>query len=281
MYTKTMGNGSFRTEAESIIVPYGATTAYKDTHLGITLSFVNALTNNFVGTRSAWSDIFRSNGVIFDAAGVFSSNTNHAGFIGLYGNASIATNMFTGSFAATDKCIGIGRNEGDAANAVYLMIGDGTSISRTILTRTDTGYGASSDMQFRVNISIAPGSDNAIITVQDLYNGYPCLDAYTVSIASFPSNCFFAAINGSATGASNSVISHIFWEMSYYAYPGQNLFGQSASNIMGNAATATALATPRNIQGVSFNGSAAIDIISIGSVAPSTPNVNQLWIQTA
>lgn len=43
--------------------------------------------------------------------------------------------------------------------------------------------------------------------------------------------------------------------------------------------TADTLTTPRAIQGVLFNGSADINVISIGAVAPSNPVLNQLWLQ--
>lgn len=61
------------------------------------------------------------------------------------------------------------------------------------------------------------------------------------------------------------------------------------TNITGNAATATALQNPRQINGVAFDGTANITVavdrvngskVTVGTTQPSSPSVGDIWIDT-
>lgn len=266
-----------------MVYPSGADTSFRNNHISVNITGSPAATFLGVFHGSAACDMYRQAGFIFDGAAGLSTNAAHAGFIGVLNRANAGNTAGTGLYSSlgnTDLCIGVGRDEGDPANAAYLFVGNGTARTKTLLTRTGSGFGASTGLSFKVQIAVAPAATAALINVMDLSNDYPCLSNFSVSLASFPTASVFGACVGSASGASSSTVTYQLFGFSYSPYPNSQAYATSASNITGNAATATTLATPRNIQGVAFNGSANIDVISIGTTAPASPVLNQLWIQT-
>lgn len=248
------GNTSSSEESGIVVFPSGNDSSYVNTRIAVDLTSTGTTYNGmFVGSNS--TDIFRQRGVIFDAAMGLSAFSTHAGFIGLFKRTTEIDNGIYSSLDNSVACIGIGKDEGDAATAAYLMVGNGTTRTKTLLTRTGSGYGASSGLTFRVQISIAPAAAVALITVIDLSNNYPCLSNYSVSLSTFPTSQSFCSVAGSASGVTSSNVTVRFYEFSYAPYPGEDLYAQSASNISGNAATASALLALTGIpQGGANNG---------------------------
>lgn len=278
-YGDIAGSGNTGT----LVYPSGADSLFVNTHIASDMTNTPASTYNGMLLTSAVCNMYRQAGLTFEAAAGLDTVVSRCGFIGLMNRNNAGQGAGTGMYQSTgssDLLVGIGRDEGDPANACYLLVSDGTTRSKTLLTRTGAGYAASTGLTFQVQILCAPGAGAMTINVLDLSNNYPCLSNHSVSLATFPASAVFSPLVASATGATSGVPALRFYGMSYGPYPGGESFAQSASNILGNAATASELATPRTIQGVSFDGSANIDVISIGSVAPSTPSLNQLWIQT-
>ena len=116
----------------------------------------------------------------------------------------------------------------------------------------------------------------------DLSNSYPVLDKVSVDISSISANLGLNINVCAATDSSTDVVNVNVYEAYGIQYPVVPKVANVivSTDTTGNAATATQLAASRTIQGVAFNGSANIDVISIGSVAPSSPTLNQLWIET-
>lgn len=165
-----------------------------------------------------------------------------------------------------------------------LYFGNGTTTNTsTVFTRP---AGTRGNPIYKVYIRVPAGSPTAKIWVIDYGvaeypDGYAILNGYEVDISTLPATDLLESMVGYGTGSSTvaRVIDFAFMQGRYWTI--DSVFPEAAANITGNAATATALETSRTIQGVPFNGSTNIDVISIGSVAPATPVLNQLWIQTA
>ena len=182
-------------------------------------------------------------GFLFKGAAEFT--TTPLGSVGYLGMT-----IYDGIFSnwATEAGIAIGYDSGDASPNLYLMVGNGTTKSRTLLTRTGAGYGASSGRSAYIEISVAPGATVAKVTAIDLSNGYPMLSNFSVDISSIPIGTAFNMACMSATAAQTSTTTIKVFEAACVPY--------------------SDTVTP------------AIADITVSSVAPSNPVLNQLWVQT-
>ena len=98
------------------------------------------------------------------------------------------------------------------------------------------------------------------------------LGSSTLKFAEAHATTFHGALSGNATTATTLQNARTIGGVSFDGSANINLPGVNAAgnqDTSGNAATATALATPRNIAGVSFDGSANIDI-AIGNLSNVT-----------
>ena len=271
----TSGTSSF-TEAGGTLGSYNSTHSYHSfTGVGATYTC-----KGVYGTGAPFRRGTAENGgFIFNASVDFQSVP-----FGCSGYAAIldAEGLFSGWGDTTYIGVGVGFDTTDSGNSLFLMVGNGTTKTRTALTRTGSGYVASSGRKFRLMIVCLPGATNATVDMIDLSNSYPVLDKVSVDISSISANLGLNINVCAATDSSTDVVNVNVYEAYGIQYPVVPKVANVivSTDTTGNAATATQLAASRTIQGVAFNGSANIDVISIGSVAPSSPTLNQLWIET-
>lgn len=168
--------------------------------------------------------------------------------IGSVGYAGLS--IYDGIYSnwTTEAGIAIGFDSGDASPSLYLMVGNGTTKSRTLLTRTGAGYAASSGREFSITISCAPGATTAKVSAIDLSNGYPMLSNFSVDISGIAADIAFNMVCMGATANQTSALSNRIYEAACVFF--------------------SDTITPANAD------------ITVSSVAPSNPVLNQLWVQT-
>ena len=225
-----------------------ASTATSATTAGTITSQANSATTTAASANTASTIVLR------DASGNFTAGTITAALTGnvtgnvtgaLTGNASTATSAAAWTTARTITLAGdlSGSVSIDGSANVTLTA---TVAGDTVALGTDTtgNYVAAGAVSGN-GLSGSAGSEGATFTVTS--NATNANTASTIvfrdASGNFSAGTITAALTGNVTG---------------------NVTGSSGSTT-GNASTATALATARAIQGVSFNGSADITVVTAGT----------------
>lgn len=314
---EAVGSGGAPT-SDSILAPLSfdtpvGTTATSDGYGGVGWdgSTPSSFGTGSAGTLDGSSSIFGTylhtvsvtTAATFQAAGITIPNfrvkkgtTNYGGFaVDMLGGFTPAINghmffgvstgaiLFSTGPANQMATIGIGGSgQDDLSSGFRIYFGDGTTFnSSTWISRP---AGTRNNPIYRMYLRVINGSNTAKLWLIDYGiaeypEGISVLDNYSIDITSLPAGTLMEPTMG--FGTANSTTARTFRTAFIKAriYKQNDAFIEQAANITGNAATADTLQTARTIQGVQFNGSANIDIITIGTTAPASPVLNQLWIQ--
>lgn len=233
------------------------------------------------GVWNQFGMVTREHGFVFECMMGFVPATGGQMFMGMQGGGA----LFANGPDNANRYIGIGGFGSDDLNTMFrIYFGDGTTANTSVVVNRPAG--TRNNPLYKVYIRVPSGSTTAKLWVIDYGiagspGGITVLDGYSLDISSLPLTALIEGSMGYGTGAgTTNKVTRLFW-MKLRQWLTPAVFPEAAANITGNAATADTLFTPRNIQGVPFNGSANIDVVSIGATAPSNPTLNQLWIQTA
>ena len=265
--TPTSGPTRFDTLQKTSITTTAATYV-----AGILWSAANAFTR---GTSAR-------GGVVFDALFKFTPQSNGIMFAGLADKSQGI--LYSDGVSNTIAGLGICGYGADNLNqTLRLYFGNGTTTTTSaVYTRA---AGTRNAPIYHVYIRVPAGSTTAKIWVVDYGvaeypDGYTLVDGVSVDISTLSASLLMDCSVGYGTGSTSvaRVVEVAFFRARHWAT--DEVYQEAAVNITGNAATADKLLTSKNIQGVPFDGSTNIDVISIGTTAPASPVLNQLWIQT-
>ena len=219
-------------------------------------------------------------GFVFECLGGFIAASGGQMFMGMQGGGA----LFADGPDNANPFIGIGGFGADNLNTMFrIYFGNGTTADTSVVVNRPAG--TRTDPLYKLYIRVPAGSTTAKLWVIDYGiaespEGVTVLDGYSLDISSLPATTLIEGSMGYGNGSGTaSKTFRMFW-MKLRHWNAPAVFPEAAANITGNAGTADTLLTPRNIQGVPFDGSTNINIISIGPTAPVSPALNQLWIQT-
>jgi hypothetical protein len=220
-------------------------------------------------------------GFIFETLSGFAPTNSGTMFMGLQSGGLV----YNDTPPATTAAIGIGGMPGDnLATGFRIYFGNGTSIDTSIWVSRPAG--TRNDPFYKLYIRVPGGGSIAKMWLIDYGiaeypDGVTVLDGYEMDISTLPITTLLETVTsiGNVASGGIQVVNFVYQKLRYWNAP--QVYPEAAANIAGNAGTADTLLTPRNIQGIPFDGSTNIDVVSIGAVAPASPTLNQLWIQTA
>ena len=189
--------------------------------------------------------------------------------IGTTGTAAIGTGVIVNADVNASAALAFSKMENLTASRALVSDGSG-DVSVSAVTSTEVGYldGVTSAIQTQLDAKASSSYVPTAITVADESSDTTCFPLFTTaatgdlgpktasgltfnSSTDVLSGTFAGNITGNVTG---NVVGNVTG----------NTSGTSGSTT-GNAATATALETARNIGGVSFNGTANIDLPGVNS----------------
>ena len=183
---------------------------------------------------------------------------------------SLTTTEATYQFAIARVRVGTGVSTIVNANITDLRSTTGFAglpMAMENITALDTDTIASGDFIGFSDESESGDPSNKITVDNLMETGIPLVTEDTVAVASD----YMLFLDGGASGNTNKEsIAHFV-----SAIAGTGLSESSGQLVVGNAATATALATARAINGVDFDGTAAITVTAAGSTLSDTVPVSK------
>ena len=176
--------------------------------------------------------------------------------IGTTGTAAIGTGVIVNADVNTSAAIAFSKMENLTASRALVSDGSG-DVSVSAVTSTEIGYldGVSSSIQSQLDGKASSTYVPTAITVADESSDTTCFPLFTTAATG---DLGPKTASGLTFNANTDVLSGTFSGNITGNVTG-NVSGTSGSTT-GNAATATALETARNIGGVSFDGSANINL---------------------
>lgn len=209
-------------------------------------------------------------GFVFEALCGFEA-ANGCMFIGMQAGGL----LYADTPANTAQAIGIGNSVGDNSLTTFrVFFGNGTAFSSTPYSRP---AGTRNAPFYKVYIRVLPGASIAKMWVIDYGiagspEGIMALNGLEIDISSLPVAANLEPTMGVGTaGLTNARSFRGYW-MKAHHWRANAPYAEAAANITGNANTATALATPRLINGVAFDGTQDITIGGGGGGSRATWN---------
>lgn len=224
----------------------------------VAATFEGALTGNVTGTVSTLSnhdtaDLAEGTNLYFTAARARGNiSVTDAG-----GDGSLSYDSGTGVITYT------GPSQAEANTRIDARVTGGTGITYTsgVIATTITQY---TDALAKAAISVTDAGGDGSLT----YSSGTGVITYTGPSAA-DVRAHFSAGTGVAISSGQISIGQAVGTTSNVSFNNVtatgNFFGNVTGNVTGNAGTATTLATARTIGGVSFNGSAAIDLPGVNT----------------
>ena len=181
--------------------------------------------------------------------------------IGTTGTAAIGTGVIVNADVNTSAAIAFSKMENLTASRALVSDGSG-DVSVSAVTSTEIGYldGVSSSIQSQLDGKASSSYVPTAITVADESSDTTCFPLFTTAATG---DLGPKTASGLTFNASTDVLSGTFSGNITGNVTG-NVSGTSGSTT-GNAATATALETARTIGGVSFDGTANIDLPGVNT----------------
>jgi len=182
--------------------------------------------------------------------------------IGTTGTAAIGSGVIVNADVNSSAAIAFSKMADLTASRALVSDGSG-DVSVSAVTSTEVGYldGVSSAIQTQLDSKASSTYVPTTITVADESTDTTCFPLFvTAATGDLPPKSGSNLAFNSGTGAltATSFVGNLTGNVT------GNTSGTSGSTT-GNAATATILATARNIGGVSFNGSASIDLPGVNT----------------
>ena len=178
------------------------------------------------------------------------------------GTSAIGTGVIVNADVNTSAAIAFSKMADLTASRLLVSDGSG-DVSVSVVTSTEAGYldGVTSAIQTQLNAKAASDYVPTTITVADESTDTTCFPLFTTAATG---DLGPKTASGLTFNAATDVLSGTFAGNITGNVTG-NTSGTSGSTT-GNAATATVLATARDIGGVSFNGSASINLPGVNAV---------------
>ena len=181
--------------------------------------------------------------------------------IGTTGTAAIGTGVIVNADVNASAALAFSKMENLTASRALVSDGSG-DVSVSAVTSTEVGYldGVTSAIQTQLDAKASSSYVPTAITVADESSDTTCFPLFTTAATGDlgPKTASGLTFNSSTDVLSGTFAGNITGNVT------GNTSGTSGSTT-GNAATATALETARNIGGVSFNGTANIDLPGVNS----------------
>lgn len=223
-------------------------------------------------------------GFVFEALCGFEA-ANGCMFIGMQAGSL----LYADTPANTAQAIGIGNSVGDNSLTTFrVFFGNGTAFSSTPYSRP---AGTRNAPFYKVYIRVLPGASIAKMWVIDYGiagspEGIMALNGLEIDISSLPVAANLEPTMGVGTAGQTNARSFRGYWMKAHHWRANAPYAEAAANITGNANTATALATPRLINGVAFDGTQDITIggggggsqatLILTSETPDVPAANEV-----
>jgi hypothetical protein len=176
--------------------------------------------------------------------------------IGTTGTAAIGTGVIVNADVNASAALAFSKMENLTASRALVSDGSG-DVSVSAVTSTEVGYldGVTSAIQTQLDSKASSSYVPTAITVADESSDTTCFPLFTTAATGDlgPKTASGLTFNSSTDVLSGTFAGNITGNVT------GNVSGTSGSTT-GNAATATALETARNIGGVSFDGTANIDL---------------------
>ena len=181
--------------------------------------------------------------------------------IGTTGTAAIGTGVIVNADVNASAALAFSKMENLTASRALVSDGSG-DVSVSAVTSTEVGYldGVTSAIQTQLDSKASSSYVPTTITVADESSDTTCFPLFTTAATGDlgPKTASGLTFNSATDVLSGTFAGNITGNVT------GNTSGTSGSTT-GNAATATALETARNIGGVSFNGTANIDLPGVNS----------------
>ena len=182
--------------------------------------------------------------------------------IGTTGTAAIGTGVIVNADVNASAALAFSKMENLTASRALVSDGSG-DVSVSAVTSTEVGYldGVTSAIQTQLDAKASSSYVPTAITVADESSDTTCFPLFTTAATG---DLGPKTASGLTFNSSTDVLSGTGFSGNLTGNVTGNTSGTSGSTT-GNAATATALETARNIGGVSFNGTANIDLPGVNS----------------
>jgi len=181
--------------------------------------------------------------------------------IGTTGTAAIGTGVIVNADVNASAALAFSKMENLTASRALVSDGSG-DVSVSAVTSTEVGYldGVTSAIQTQLDAKASSSYVPTAITVADESSDTTCFPLFTTAATGDlgPKTASGLTFNSSTDVLSGTFAGNITGNVT------GNTSGTSGSTT-GNAATATVLATARDIGGVSFNGSASINLPGVNT----------------
>ena len=228
--------------------------------------FIGNLTGNVTGTASsatlaASATALATGRTIGMTGDVTWTSASFDGSGNVTGTAAIGTGVIVNADVNTSAALAFSKMENLTASRALVSDGSG-DVSVSAVTSTEVGYldGVTSAIQTQLDAKASSSYVPTTITVADESSDTTCFPLFTTAATG---DLGPKTASGLTFNASTDVLSGTFAGNITGNVTG-NTSGTSGSTT-GNAATATALETARNIGGVSFDGTANIDLAGVNS----------------
>lgn len=228
--------------------------------------FIGNLTGNVTGTASsatlaASATALATGRTIGMTGDVTWTSASFDGSGNVTGTAAIGTGVIVNADVNTSAALAFSKMENLTASRALVSDGSG-DVSVSAVTSTEVGYldGVTSAIQTQLDAKASSSYVPTAITVADESSDTTCFPLFTTAATG---DLGPKTASGLTFNASTDVLSGTFAGNITGNVTG-NTSGTSGSTT-GNAATATALETARNIGGVSFDGTANIDLAGVNS----------------
>ena len=229
--------------------------------------FIGNLTGNVTGTASAATlaasaTALATGRTIGMTGDVTWTSASFDGSGNVTGTSAIGTGVIVNADVNTSAAIAFSKMADLTASRLLVSDGSG-DVSVSVVTSTEAGYldGVTSAIQTQLNAKAASDYVPTTITVADESTDTTCFPLFTTAATG---DLGPKTASGLTFNAATDVLSGTFAGNITGNVTG-NTSGTSGSTT-GNAATATVLATARDIGGVSFNGSASINLPGVNAV---------------
>ena len=189
--------------------------------------------------------------------------------IGSTGTAAIGTGVIVNADVNASAALAFSKMENLTASRALVSDGSG-DVSVSAVTSTEVGYldGVTSNIQTQLDSKASSSYVPTTITVADESSDTTCFPLFTTAATGDlgPKTASGLTFNSSTDVLSGTFSGNITGDVTGNVVGNVtgNTSGTSGSTT-GNAATATALETARNIGGVSFDGTANIDLPGVNS----------------
>jgi len=228
--------------------------------------FVGNLTGNVTGTASsatlaASATALATGRTIGMTGDVTWTSASFDGSGNVTGTSAIGTGVIVNADVNTSAAIAFSKMADLTASRLLVSDGSG-DVSVSAVTSTEAGYldGVTSAIQTQLDAKASSSYVPTAITVADESSDTTCFPLFTTAATG---DLGPKTASGLTFNSSTDVLSGTFSGNLTGNVTG-NTSGTSGSTT-GNAATATALETARNIGGVSFNGTANIDLPGVNA----------------